>query len=95
MKCTGASAITSGFTNGNGRIWLSGVQCFGNEQRIIDCPANLTRQSNCVHDQDAGVRCGMSSSIVVVVAVVVVVVVVVSVVVVCACVHARSGTFFI
>ena len=51
----GASAITSGFTAGTGRIWLDNVRCAGNESRLIDCPAQ--RQHDCSHFEDAGVTC--------------------------------------
>ena len=52
-----ATALTSGFTNGAGQIWLDDVRCVGTESRLIDCPANPLGQHNCVHSEDAGVRC--------------------------------------
>ena len=52
-----AVALTSGFTNGVGRIWLDNVQCRGTESRLISCPANPIGSHNCVHSEDAGVRC--------------------------------------
>jgi hypothetical protein len=54
---TGAVALTSGFTNGAGQIWLDNVQCRGTETRLIDCPANPLGNHNCGHIEDAGVRC--------------------------------------
>ena len=54
---TGAVALTSGFTNGAGQIWLDNVQCRGTETRLIDCPANALGTHNCGHIEDAGVRC--------------------------------------
>ena len=54
----GASAITTGFTNGAGPIWLDNVQCRGTETRLIDCPASPLGTHNCAHIEDAGVRCG-------------------------------------
>ena len=54
---TGASALTSGFINGAGQIWLDNVRCVGTETRLIDCPANPIGTHNCVHGEDAGVRC--------------------------------------
>ena len=57
-RYTGAVALTSGFTNGAGQIWLDNVQCRGTETRLIDCPANALGSHNCVHAEDAGVRCG-------------------------------------
>ena len=53
----GAVALTSGFTNGAGVIWLDDVQCRGTETRLIDCPARPLGQHNCAHIEDAGVRC--------------------------------------
>ena len=53
----GAVALTTGFTNGVGQIWLDNVQCRGTETRLIDCPANALGVNNCNHAEDAGVRC--------------------------------------
>ena len=53
----GAVALTTGFTNGAGQIWLDNVQCRGTETRLIDCPANPLGSHNCGHIEDAGVRC--------------------------------------
>ena len=38
-------------------IWLDNVGCSGSEQRIEDCDHDGWQQHNCVHDEDAGVRC--------------------------------------
>ena len=54
---TGASAITTGFTNGRGQIWLDNVNCRGTETRLVDCPANPLGSHDCVHSEDAGVMC--------------------------------------
>ncbi len=54
---TGAVALFTGFTNGVGQIWLDNVQCRGTETRLIACPANALGSHNCVHGEDAGVRC--------------------------------------
>ena len=53
----GAVAITDGFTNGNGQIWLDNVECSGTERRLIDCPSDRIGNHNCDHHEDAGVRC--------------------------------------
>ena len=54
----GATALTLGAVpDGTGRIWLDNVQCRGTETRLIDCPANTLGTHNCVHSEDAGVRC--------------------------------------
>ena len=55
----GAVALTSGFTNGAGLIWLDNVHCRGTETRLIDCPANPLGTHNCRHTDDAGVRCSL------------------------------------
>ena len=54
---TGAAALTSGFANGVAQIWLDNVNCRGSETRLIDCPANPLGTHNCIHIEDAGVRC--------------------------------------
>ena len=54
---SGATALTTGFTNGAGVIWLDDVQCRGTETRLIDCPAQPLGTHNCGHVEDAGVRC--------------------------------------
>lgn len=38
-------------------IYLDNVRCSGSEARLFDCPANPIGTHNCVHNEDAGVRC--------------------------------------
>ena len=60
FDCNGyaaAIALTSGFTDGAGQIWLDEVGCLGSESRLIDCPANPLGQHDCDHSEDAGLRC--------------------------------------
>ena len=45
------------FGQGSGEILLDNVRCTGNENRLIDCPANALGNHNCGHHEDAGVRC--------------------------------------
>lgn len=49
--------LNSGFTTGDGNIWLDEVNCIGTEARLIDCPARPLGQHDCFHDEDAGVEC--------------------------------------
>lgn len=52
---TDAAALTTGFADGAGQIWLNYVRCLGTEIRLIDCYSELVMQ--CSHSEDAGVRC--------------------------------------
>jgi len=45
------------FGEGNGSIWLGGVQCLGNESSIKDCQHGGWNNNNCFHSQDASVIC--------------------------------------
>jgi hypothetical protein len=53
----GAVALTFGFTNGVGQIWLSDVRCRGTEARLTDCTHSGFGTHTCTHIEDAGVRC--------------------------------------
>ena len=57
-----ATAITSGFTNGAGQIWLDEVRCNGLEARLIDCSAAPLGINDCTHSEDAGARCTGTTS---------------------------------
>ena len=55
--CIGAQSLSGAmFGEGEGRVWLHGVECTGSERGLIDCPA-LMGNSSCTHTQDAGIRC--------------------------------------
>ena len=54
---SGAEALTTGFTGGAGQIWLSNVRCRGTETTLASCPHSGFGIHNCVHSEDAGIRC--------------------------------------
>ena len=54
----GAVARTNAFYGaGTGSIFLDNVQCRGNELFLSNCSNNGVGVHNCVHNEDAGVRC--------------------------------------
>ena len=55
---SGATTLTLGaVVDGTGQIVLDNLQCTGTESRLVDCPNNGLGIHNCVHSEDAGVRC--------------------------------------
>lgn len=60
MLILGATAVlAAGFGQGGQTqpIWLDQVRCRGTEIRLSDCPANPIGIHDCLHSEDAGVRC--------------------------------------
>ena len=49
--------IRAYFGEGTGQIWLDNLACTGTEARLVDCGHNSFGVHNCVHAEDAGVRC--------------------------------------
>ena len=56
VSTAGAEALTS-VLPGAGQIWLDEVGCTGEEVSLLDCPSDPLGSHNCVHSEDAGVRC--------------------------------------
>ena len=57
--CT-TGAISTGvdrFGIGDGLILLDNLLCTGNENRLLECPANDPGLHNCQHNEDSGVIC--------------------------------------
>ena len=58
----GATAFSRAFFGqGTGRILLDNLGCAGTETRLVDCPHNGIGIENCVHAEDAGLRCAGKS----------------------------------
>ena len=55
---SGATTLTgSAVVDGTGQIVLDNLFCTGTESRLVNCPNNGLGVHNCVHSEDAGVRC--------------------------------------
>ena len=42
---------------GTGPIFISGLNCQGNEPNPLSCPHSLVHYSSCSHNYDVGVKC--------------------------------------
>ena len=63
ISLLGATALTTGFADGTGQIWLDNVQCIGNETTLASCNHPAFGSHNCIHSEDAGVRCAAAGEI--------------------------------
>ena len=49
------------FGEGDSNIHLDDINCYGNESVLVDCTSTMGAH-NCLHNEDAGVRCQGNSS---------------------------------
>jgi len=54
--------IDNAYTTNSGQIWLSGVECRGNETSITQCRHAGWGRHNCNHSQDVSISCFVDSS---------------------------------
>ena len=52
-----AALSFAAFGQGSGTIWLDNLQCSGSENCLGNCTNNGWGVHNCIHFEDAGVRC--------------------------------------
>lgn len=57
MASTGLSAVEYGVVGDSFPIWLSEVQCTGDESNIAQCPSRGWGSHDCDHTQDVAVEC--------------------------------------
>lgn len=51
------AASGAAFGQGTGLVLINGLQCFGNETSLIQCPGADFVSSSCPHSRDIGVTC--------------------------------------
>ena len=52
------------FGQGTGPIWLDNVFCTGLETELLECPHGGIGLHNCIHSEDASIRCSPGKFIV-------------------------------
>ena len=50
------ATVVSNFSQGSGPIFVTQLECGGDEMSILECPFDLDT-SDCSHSNDAGVQC--------------------------------------
>ena len=50
------------YGEGSGQIWLDNVNCVGTELNIGDCSHRGWGIENCIHSEDAGVKCSTTGN---------------------------------
>ncbi|XP_033863030.3 deleted in malignant brain tumors 1 protein-like [Acipenser ruthenus] len=67
LDCGFAKSVeksSSRFGKGTGTVWLSRVNCTGNEKSLAQCPkSEFGKTPDCDHEKDAGVECAGKSGI--------------------------------
>ena len=59
-----SAPVMATFGAGTGRIVLDDVQCTGSEDSLLNCTHAGIGNSNCGHNEDAGVVCGLNGMLV-------------------------------
>ncbi|XP_039623882.1 scavenger receptor cysteine-rich type 1 protein M130 [Polypterus senegalus] len=57
LRCGDAVSAELEFGGGSGVIWLNKVKCRGTEAHLWDCQHEPLGKNDCVHKEDAGVKC--------------------------------------
>ena len=53
----GVAQVVPSYGQGSGRVWLSNVNCTGDESKLTDCKFTGWGATDCSHDDDVAVKC--------------------------------------